>query len=119
MPDSGFRKAPITRHRFAFPTGVDLFGVPGRALTCRSPKTSGGVVSLPITVYVKDSTLVSSRARIWPQQHVPKRLKTYATRNGRRLKTRLFGHLQRSRRAQTDEQKADPLGVDPLGVRPI
>jgi hypothetical protein len=66
-------------------------------------------VSLPITVYVKDSTLVPSRARIWPQQHAPKRLKTYATRNGRRLKTRLFGHLQRSRRALTDEQEGHPL----------
>ena len=39
-------------------------------------------------------------ARIWPQQHMPERLKSSATRNSTPSKTRLLGHLQRSRRAQ-------------------
>ena len=39
-------------------------------------------------------------ARIWPQQHMPERLKSSATRNSTPQKTRLLGHLQRSRRAQ-------------------
>jgi hypothetical protein len=41
-----------------------------------------------------------SRARIWPQQHMPEWLKSSATRNSTPSKTRLLGHFQRSRRAQ-------------------